>query len=99
MFAVITKSASFAPVKPIPVIARVAAPAALETVTVWARRSWYSRTGCRMQATLASGQVRTAVRFRRETTFDQPEDTDPRMAALYVWDIFPAQPLSTAWTL
>ena len=35
----------------------------------------------------------------RLATFDQAEDSDPRMDALYVWDILPAQPLSTAWTL
>lgn len=91
-----TKSPGFAPVKLTPLMANVPAPAAFDTVTVWAKLVVFTKTFPNNRGlgdTVAFAEVPTWA------IFDQPELTLPRMEALYVWDRVPAHPLSTACTL
>ena len=81
LFAVMTKSPGSAPIKLTPLMANVPAPAAFDTVTVWAELVVFTKTlpnKSELGDTIPFAEVPTWA------TFDQPELRFPRMAALYV---------------
>ena len=91
---VCAKSPALTPVMLMPLMASVPAPAAFVTVTVCPMLVVFTNTFPKVSGvgdTVAFAAVPTMA------VFDQPELRLPRIEALYVWDILPAQPLSTAW--